>query len=42
MVLERQTEGREERAFIFVNRHEHVSREIVLETLLDASDMASS
>jgi starch synthase (maltosyl-transferring) len=42
VVLERQTEGREERAFIFVNTHEHVSREIVLETLLDASDSGIS
>jgi starch synthase (maltosyl-transferring) len=42
VVLERQTEGKEERAFIFVNTHEHVSREIVLETLLDASDSGIS
>jgi starch synthase (maltosyl-transferring) len=42
VVLERQTEGGEERAFIFVNTHEHVSREIVLETLLDASDSGLS
>ena len=42
VVLERQTEGREERAFIFVNTNEHVSREIVLETLLDASDSGIS
>src|SRR4029077_1713053 len=42
VVLERQTEGGEERAFIIVNTHEHVSREIVLETLLDASDSGIS
>jgi hypothetical protein len=42
VVLERQTEGREERAFIFVNTHAHVSREIVLETLLDTSDSGIS